>query len=88
MKLNENFILKEMAGSWVLVPFGENAIDFNGVVTLNETAKFLYEKCEDGIDETALKNALIDEYEIDNKTAENAVNTFIDQLKEAGCIDE
>lgn len=88
MKLNGNFIIKEMAGSWILVPFGDKAIDFNGVVTLNETAKFLYEKCADGIDENTLKNALIAEYEIDDTTAENAVNTFIDQLKEAGCIDE
>ena len=88
MKLNTDFILKEMAGTWVLVPFGEKAIDFNGVVTLNDTAKFLYEKCADGIDETALKNALIAEYEIDDTTAENAVETFIDQLKKAGCIDE
>ena len=88
MKLNGNFIIKEMAGSWILVPFGDRALDFNGVVTLNETAKFLYEKCADGIDEKNLKNALIAEYEIDDTTAENAVKTFINQLKEAGCIDE
>lgn len=88
MKRNENFIIKEMAGQYILVPFGEKAISFNGVVTLNETAKFLWENSENEIDSQKLKEALIKEYSIDEETAEKAVETFIIQLKEAGCIDD
>ena len=88
MKINENFVLKEVAGSWILVPFGSGAVDFNGVITLNDTAKFLYEKCNEEIVPDKLIDALIEEYNIDDTTAKNAVKIFINQLKEAGCIDE
>lgn len=88
MKKNCEFVLREIAGQAVLVPFGDNAIDFNGLITLNETAKFMWKKIDGEIDTMALKNALIHEYKIDDTTAENAVKAFIDQLKEAGCIDE
>lgn len=88
MKLNENFVINQLSDSWVLVPYGQYAVDFNGVVTLNETAKFLFEKSKDGIDINTLKNALIEEYAIDAVTAENAVNLWINEMKEAGCIDD
>lgn len=88
MKRNENFIIKEMAGNWILVPFGKYALDFNGVINLNETAKFLWENSAEEIDAEKLKTALIKEYSVDEETAEKAVNLFIEQLKEAGCIDD
>ena len=33
MKRNENYVVKELMGEFVLVPIGEAAIDFNGVIT-------------------------------------------------------
>ena len=87
MKRNENFIMQELAGQFVLVPFGEHALDFNGIVTLNETAKFLWENSAEEINPEKLKAALIEKYSVDEATAETAVNAFIEQLKEAGCID-
>ncbi|MBR7133554.1 MAG: PqqD family protein [Clostridia bacterium] len=87
MKRNENFIMQELAGQFVLVPFGEHALDFNGIVTLNETAKFLWESSAEEINPEKLTAALIKKYSVDEKTAETAVNAFIEQLKEAGCID-
>ena len=61
MKRNNDFILRELAGQYILIPFGKNAIDFNGVVNLNDTAKFLWEACENDIDTAELKSALIAE---------------------------
>lgn len=88
MKLNDKFILKEMSGVYVLIPFGEKALDFNGVVTINESAKFLYEQCSKEIDKTTLILRLKSEYAVDEKTAEETVEMFIKQMIEVGCIDE
>lgn len=87
MKKNNDFVLNDVAGNWILVPYGENAIDFNGVITLNETAKFLWENCLEDVDVDLLKSKLIEEYKIDNETAQNAVDMWIEQMKEAGCIE-
>lgn len=88
MKINKNFLLRKVADKNVLVPFGDGAFDFNGIVTLNETAKFLWEKCEDGSTIADLEAALMDEYKIDKETAAKAVEIFVNKMKEAGCLDD
>ena len=88
MRVSDKFVLNQLAGNWILVPFGQHAVDFDGVVTLNETAKFLYENCKEEIDVKKLKIALIEEYSISEETAENAVDLWISEINEAGCIDD
>ena len=44
MKRNDEFILKSIAGMTVLVPFGLKSFDVNGIIKLNETAKFLWDR--------------------------------------------
>ena len=44
MKIKEGFILRNVAGSFVVVPVGDATIDFNGMMNLNETGAFLFEK--------------------------------------------
>lgn len=87
MKRSENYVVKELMGGYVLVPLGDIAFDFNGVITLNETAKFLWEKAEQEFTEEDLVNALVKQYSIDNETAKNAVEIFIAHMKEEGCIE-
>jgi hypothetical protein len=87
MKRNENYVVKELMGEFVLVPIGEAAIDFNGVITLNETAKFMWEKAEGNFTSEDLEKALIEKYEIDSETAKKAAESFINSLKEEGCIE-
>ncbi len=87
MKLNENFVLREIAGSYVAVPFGTAALDFNGVIKLNETAHFLWNNSVGEFTEEDLVNALIKEYGITEETASEAVSVYLNQMKEAGCIE-
>lgn len=87
MKRNQNYVVKELMGSFVLVPLGQAAIDFNGVITLNETAKFMWEAAEGDFTAADLEKALIKKYEIDSQTAKKAAESFINTLKEEGCIE-
>ena len=87
MKRNDNFVLKELMGSSVLVPVGDIAMDFNGVITLNDTAKFLWEACEDEFEIKDLVDALIAEYRIDIAAATDGAEIFVKRMKEEGCIE-
>lgn len=87
MKRNENYVVKELMGDFVLVPIGQAAIDFNGVITLNETAKFMWEAAVGDFTAQDLEKALIEKYEIDSETAKTATESFISTLKEEGCIE-
>lgn len=87
MKKSENFLLKDVAGNTVLVPFGVGAVDFNGIITLNETAKFLWEKIEGEFEKKDLIALLCAEYKIDEDIAANSADKFISALKEVGAIE-
>ena len=39
MKLNENFVLRQIVGSWVAVAVGQASVDFNGMLRLNDTGE-------------------------------------------------
>ena len=42
MKLKEDFLLRQVADTWVVMPIGQEMLDFNGMLTLNETGAFLW----------------------------------------------
>lgn len=81
MKLKEGFLLREVAGQTVVLPTGGD-LDLNMMITLNDTAKFLWQKLENEIDEADLVSALMAEYDIDEATANSCVAGFVAKLKE------
>lgn len=88
MKINENFVLREVAGSWVVIPIGEKSVDFNGMMNLNETGAFLWRELEKGAETEELVAAMTAEYEVSAETAAKDIDEFIEVLKKAGCIEE
>ena len=87
MKIKEGFVLRKIAGSNIVVPIGAICVDFNGMITMNDSATFLWEKLAEGADEDQLVAALLAEYEVDEKTARDCVKDYIGKLEEAGCIE-
>lgn len=83
LKLKEGLILREVAGSYVVVAVGKAAVEFNAMITLNETGAFLWKALEKGATEESLTEALLDEYEVDKDTASADVKEFIKKIKEA-----
>ena len=86
MKLKNGFVVREVAGKTVAVSVGGGA--FRGMITLNGTAAFLWEALKEDTTEVALKDALKEEYEVDDAVALADVKAFISKLREAGLLDE
>ena len=42
MKIKNGFLMKSVAGRTIVVPVDGATLDFNGVLTLNETGAFLF----------------------------------------------
>ncbi len=87
MKIREGFVLRKIAGSNIVIPVGTVSVDFNGMITMNDSATFLWEKLAAGADEEALVTALLTEYEVDEDTARRCVKEYIGKLEEAGCLE-
>ena len=88
MKLSEDFMLRQIVGSWVAVAVGPTSVDFNGMLRLNDTGVLLWNKLKDGADEQDLARALTAEYDVSPEVALQDVQDFLRQLEKAGCLEK
>lgn len=86
MKVKDNLILREIAGSWIIVPVGEMVVEFNGLMNLSESGAFLWKKLADGAEMNELVSDLVNEYDINEETAQADVREFIAKLDEKGLL--
>ena len=86
MKIKDNFILRKLVDDYVVVPVGSGTCDFDGIITLNETGAFLFERLLDGAEKEDLLTSMLSEYEIDEKTAAFDIEAFIKKLDDADLL--
>lgn len=88
MKIKEGFILKEIAGSFVVVPVGDDLVDFTLMITTNETGAFLWNCLSDDRSEQELVDMLKAEYEgADDAQLAADVAEFVSLLKENNVVE-
>lgn len=87
MKIKKNFILRQVADIWVVMPIGDEAVDFNGMMTLNETGALLWKALEQGGSAETLADALTAEYNVSREEALADAEEFCRKLIEAGCAE-
>ena len=76
MKIKEDFVLRKVADSYVVVPVNKLTLDFNGIINLNETGAFLFEKLQNDCEKADLLKAMLDEYEVSEKLETGGLVTF------------
>ena len=86
MKLKDGFFMRQIAGQTVVLPGGD-VLDLNMMITLNETGAFLWERLNEETTTEALVAALLSEYDVDNETAQKAVEAFVRKLNDHGFLD-
>ena len=80
MKIEKEFVLREIAGDYVIIPTGKTVLEFNGLATINEVGVFLWNLLQNEITEEGLVEKLLEEYEVDEETARADVAEFIGVL--------
>ena len=86
MKLKDGFFMRQIAGQTVVLPGGD-VLDLNMMITLNETGAFLWERLNEETTTEALVAALLSEYDVDNETAQRAVEAFVQKLNDHGFLE-
>ena len=87
MKIKNGFMLREVAGSYIVVAVGKASAQFNGLITLNETGVVIWKALEKGADENELVAAVTAEYDIDRETAARDVSLFVEKCKKVGILE-
>ena len=86
MKRNEDFLLRDVAGSLVIVPVGAAVTAFPGMITLNATAAYLWELLETEQTVDTLTAALMNRYDVEETRAREDVVAFVQRLKPTGAL--
>ena len=82
MIIKKGFMLRNVAGNNIVVAVGEASKHFSGVITLNETGAFLWNKLTKETTKEELVEALTNEYDISKEVASNDIDEFIKKLQE------
>lgn len=87
MKINNNFILRKIAGESILIPTWTTTQNFNGLISLNGMATFIWENLGkvDSVDD--LINLVLDEYDVDYDTAKTDIQEFVKSLQQVGIVE-
>ena len=88
MKIKDGYMLRSVAGQNVVVPIGAAAVDFNGMISLNDSGALLWQILAQGATEAELKAALLEVYDVDEARAEADVSAFVSRMREANFLDE
>ena len=86
MKRSDEFLLQDVAGTLVVVPVGEAAMAFRGMITLNATGAYIWELLESEQTEQSLTDALVARYEVSAEQARTDAEAFLAKLREVGAL--
>lgn len=81
MKRNTGFVMRQVAGRYVLAPVGDMVKTFSGMITMNATGKFLWDLLEQDQTVESLAQALVDNYDVDLERAKQDVIKYLEPLK-------
>ena len=87
MKIKKDYILQDVGGASVVVAVGKESKNFKGIITLNESAKVLWNAlvCGASLDELATK--LTESYDVTYEQAKGSAEKFVSKLKEANILE-
>lgn len=84
LKRNSELIMRNIAGETVLIPTGSMVGQFNGLISLNGPAAFIWEQMENVSSREELVQKMLERYDVDEKTAQSDVNGFLDTAIHVG----
>ena len=88
MRLKKGYVLRDISGDKVIVGEGLEAVDFSSLLSLNETAAWLWKKAEEmgNFTPELLSEAICKEYEVSPETAYHDTVKIINRWMEEGLI--
>ena len=80
MKVKGGFGLRQVGAKTLVVPIGEQIVDFNRLITLNDAGAFLWKQLEQDRTEEDLLEALLAEYDVSREQAAADIAAFVQKL--------
>lgn len=89
MRIKEGFTLRSIVGQYVVIGEGISQVNFNKMITLNDSAAYLWQSVEGKeFSVEDLTRLLTDKYEVDEEKAAADAAALAGKWIEAGIVEE
>jgi hypothetical protein len=88
VRIREGYVARDVAGTTVVVPIGERVVEFNGLISLNRSARVLWDLLTEGCEEADLIRVLTATFEVDAERAAVDARAFVAELAGRGILDD
>lgn len=85
---SEDYALRQVGPTWIVLPLAVDTVDFNGMMKLNDSGAMLWKVLEENCSVNALTDALVTRYDVSGEDARKDAQAFLDKLMQIGCIEE
>ncbi len=88
MKIKDGFILKDVAGSKIVIATGAQRINFNGVITFNDVGAEVFNMLDGANSVEDIVSKISADYNVDSNIVKNDVEKLIEKMRKHNLIDE
>ena len=87
MKIKEKYVMREVAGQAIVIAVGEESKKFKGMINLNRTGKDVWTGLEKGLNLAEIVKKMADDYEVDENTAMQDIESMVNRLLKIGVLE-
>ena len=86
MRVNGEFVLREIAGDYIIIPTGKAVLNFNGLITVNEVGVSLWKLLQNDVTLDDLVRGILDEYDVEENVAREDIQEYLEILEQGGIL--
>lgn len=69
MRIRKEFVLREIAGDYVIIPTGKTVLEFNGLITVNEVGVSIWKMLQEEVTFDQIVHNILEEYDVEESVA-------------------
>ena len=86
MRIEKEFVLREIAGDYIIIPTGSTVLEFNGLITVNEVGVTLWKMLQEDVTLEQMVQGVLAEYDVEEDVAREDIQEFLDTLAKGGIL--
>jgi hypothetical protein len=81
MKLKGEFLVRDVAGELLAIPVGQTALNFNGMICLNDVSALIWKGLQEGKTKAAILETILNEFDVSHEEAAEDLEQFLQELR-------
>ena len=88
VRVDKGFVLREIAGDYVIIPTGKTVLMFNGLITVNEVGVSIWNMLQEEVTFEEIVKGILEEYDVEETVAREDIQDFLEKLAKSKILIE